>query len=234
MMIDPELPAIKIVRHSQAKRLKLTVSIQGIRLTLPLAVTNKQCVEFLEQNKNWIKQNWQKQQLRSQQIQDQQKLPTSLKLNYLDRQIEIDYQDLGKKLFIFDLKQFRLIVNQVFAAYALTQFVIQQAQQLLSPQLYNYATQHQLIVNDIRIATPNSRWGSCNHQQRIMLHAGLLLMPQDYANYVILHELAHTRYMHHQVEFWSFLQTMCSQAKEIQYRVKRFRLPDWWQVKLSR
>ncbi len=228
MMSEIDLPEIKIVRHRRARRLKLTVSSKGIRLTVPSFASASEIKFFLNQSEGWLRQTWSKQQIL--QTEQQQTLPNQIQLCYHDQVFDITYQTRVKKLL---LEQQQLIVHPDYAGYLLTQFVIQQAKQLLSAQLLQYANRYNLTVAKVRIATPRTRWGSCSADKSVMLHAGLLLMPKIYADYVLLHELAHTQYMHHQASFWHLLEQLFPNAKVIQKQVKQFRLPSWWQPKLS-
>lgn len=231
MKIAADLPEIKVVRHARAKRIKLSVSSKGIRLTLSPSATQHQAERFVTQQLDWLKQAWQKHQDRIVVDQDQP-FPSTLNLCYLTTTISVEYADL-KTLYLYDATQATLILNQQQSAFALTQFIIAQAKVLLINQLKRYAAQHDLHVRHVRIATPNTRWGSCRHDQSIMLHAGLLLMSKADADYVILHELTHTRHMHHQASFWQCLEQFFPNAKVQQKQVKRFKLPNWWTVKIS-
>lgn len=224
-----KLPEICIVKHARAKRLRLTVSAQGVRLTVPSQTSKNQIDAFLAQSQAWLQSTWQSQQHRIAQAK-QQAFPEQLQLSYTNQSITLQIKEQDK-LFIFDKQQQRLFLNQSYPEYALTQFVLQQAQQVLPAQLLNYAQQNQLRVNKVRLATPKTRWGSCNQRQEIMLHSGLLLMPQHYVDYVLYHELAHTVHLHHQAAFWQFLERMYPQARKIQQQVRQFHLPSWWQVK---
>ena len=223
------LPEIQRVQHARAKRLKLAVSSKGIRLTIPPFATQQQIDMFMQQSQAWLEKTWVKQHQQSQ-PQVKPDLPEQLQFCFTSQPITIHYQPMSD-LLQFDAKTAQLQVNQSYAEYALTQFVIWQAKQVLPRQLRTYAQRYDLTVNNIRIATPNTRWGSCSHTQDIMLHAGLLLMPQSYADYVFYHELAHTRHMHHQATFWQLLEQFYPTAKQIQTWVKKFHLPEWWQVK---
>ena len=82
---SPHLPEIHMVRHARAKRLKLAVSAQGVRLTVPPYATKRQVHDFLVQSQGWLEQTWQKQQLFISQKAEQStqiELPTTLDLNF--------------------------------------------------------------------------------------------------------------------------------------------------------
>ena len=127
-----KLPEICIVKHARAKRLRLTVSAQGVRLTVPSQTSKNQIDAFLAQSQAWLQSTWQSQQHRIAQAK-QQAFPEQLQLSYVNQPITLQIKEQDK-LFIFD-KQQRLFLNQSYPEYALTQFVLQQAQQILPAQL---------------------------------------------------------------------------------------------------
>ena len=54
-----------------------------------------------------------------------------------------------------------------------------------------------IAVKDMR-----SRWGSCSAKGRISLHWALVTFPEEIADYVVVHELAHLKELNHGAVFW--------------------------------
>jgi predicted metal-dependent hydrolase len=69
-------------------------------------------------------------------------------------------------------------------------------------------------VPNVSIRDNSSRWGSCSRDGSISLNFRLLFMPQDVLDYVIIHELAHTKYRSHGVRFWSLVESIVPDHKE--------------------
>lgn len=61
-------------------------------------------------------------------------------------------------------------------------------------------------VNSIRIITMQTIWGSCNVESRnINFNLELIKKPRYCIEYVILHGLAHLKYLNHSKEFWEYM-----------------------------
>ena len=64
----------------------------------------------------------------------------------------------------------------------------------------------QATIGKLSLRDNFSRWGSCSRKGSISLNFKLLFMPQEIMDYVIIHELAHTKYRNHGPRFWSLVE----------------------------
>ncbi len=80
----------------------------------------------------------------------------------------------------------------------------------LPTRVHFWAGQHALAIIPKRISVrdQSSRWGSCSQLKTLSLNWRLVLLPQNLADYVILHELAHLREMNHSKRFWQYLREL--------------------------
>ncbi len=76
---------------------------------------------------------------------------------------------------------------------------------ILPPMLYALARKHRITYQQLKINTSKTRWGSCSRIKNINLSAYLILLPKHLIEYVLLHELAHTKEMNHGPNFWAYL-----------------------------
>lgn len=57
-----------------------------------------------------------------------------------------------------------------------------------------------------RISNARTRWGSCSSKKTLNFTWRLILAPEKVIDYVIVHELMHTKQMNHSKEFWKLVQ----------------------------
>jgi len=67
------------------------------------------------------------------------------------------------------------------------------------------------------------RWGSCSAHKNISLNWRLIEAPKHVIDYVILHEMLHTRLMTHDHRFWAHLRAICPQASQAREWLERKR-----------
>jgi len=78
----------------------------------------------------------------------------------------------------------------------------------LLPRLAQLAHQYNFCYNRSFIKNNKSNWGSCSGVNNINLNLRLVLLPEDLRDYVMLHELCHTRFKNHGDRFWALLESV--------------------------
>ncbi len=79
-----------------------------------------------------------------------------------------------------------------------------------------------LSYKDFRLSNAKKRWGSCNKKGVVSLNWRLVFTPKEVIDYVILHELAHVKYLNHSKMFWSFLEKYNKDYKLHRKKLKEF------------
>lgn len=72
----------------------------------------------------------------------------------------------------------------------------------------------------VRIKEITYAWGTCSSKQNITINQKLICYPKEVIRYVILHELAHLKYMNHSKEFWNLVETYMPEYKKIKKALK--------------
>ena len=83
-----------------------------------------------------------------------------------------------------------------------------EAHKLLPPKVEKYASLYHFSYQEVKINKSRSRWGSCSSKKNINLSYFCLFLPEYLINFVILHELCHTKEMNHGPEFWKLLDSV--------------------------
>lgn len=87
------------------------------------------------------------------------------------------------------------------------------AAQWIGERAMFYAGMMQVSFSEIHIKDQKSRWGSCSGLSNLNFSFRLMLAPEAVAEYVVIHELCHLRYMDHSQNFWQMVETFCPDYK---------------------
>lgn len=98
-----------------------------------------------------------------------------------------------------------------------------EAKRLLPHRLKTLAMQHGYTFESVTIKQLKGRWGSCSDQKDIVLNCFLMKLPWDLIDYVLLHELAHTRVMAHGAPFWDEMQRCLQDVQQRRKFVKTYK-----------
>ena len=91
-------------------------------------------------------------------------------------------------------------------------------------RLSELAEKHGFNYNRVFIRNQKTLWGSCSPKNNINLNMKLLKLPDEIIDYVILHELVHTRINNHSRRFWAELNRFLGDAKRFDRQLKNYKI----------
>ncbi|MBI4034728.1 DUF45 domain-containing protein [Candidatus Saccharibacteria bacterium] len=95
------------------------------------------------------------------------------------------------------------------------------AELVLPKRLAELARKHNYKYRQLKLRKLSARWGSCSSRGDITLSYLLVELPDEFADYVMLHELVHTRHLNHSQSFWRELESALPQARQLQRRLRQ-------------
>ena len=96
------------------------------------------------------------------------------------------------------------------------------ARKVLCRRIGELAQLHNFVYNRISIRKQKTRWGSCSSKDNINLNMNLLHLPSELMDYVLLHELVHTKVKNHSNDYWDELETVVPNARIIDRKLKEY------------
>lgn len=98
-----------------------------------------------------------------------------------------------------------------------------EARRALIERLNTLALRFGFEYGRVFIRNQKTRWGSCSGKNNINLNITLMRLDENLRDYVILHELVHTRIKNHSKDFWSELDKYTGrQAKELNKQLRKY------------
>jgi len=98
------------------------------------------------------------------------------------------------------------------------------AEVLLRERLDHLAREYGFSCNKVSIRNQKSRWGSCSASNNISLNQKLARLPDRLIDFVLLHELVHTRVKNHSKDFWLELEKYVGDVEALRREFRQYRL----------
>lgn len=101
-----------------------------------------------------------------------------------------------------------------------------EARATLPSLIAELATKYGFNYTSLRISSAHTRWGACSGNNGISLSLFIMLLPQHLREFIILHELCHTRHHNHSKAFHTILDSLVGgKEKALNRELKAYRIP---------
>ena len=204
IITDEEFGEIVVKKRSLAKTVSLKIAPDGrIQITMPpyapllaaktlIKTSRKQIRELVSQYREKLSytENQQIGKSHNLLIQTTAK-PSSVKI--------VGTQILAE---INEVESVESTANQQLIRSKILIALRKEAKSYLPRRLSFLAEEHGFSFARSKITHSSSRWGSCSSSGTISLNIGMMNLPFELIDYVIIHELCHTRHMNHSTKFW--------------------------------
>ena len=96
------------------------------------------------------------------------------------------------------------------------------ARRVIVDRVEELACRHGFVYGRVFVRNQKTRWGSCSAQNNINLNVQLIRLPPALRDYVILHELVHTRIRNHGPGFWEELEKYVADCRQVDRQLNQY------------
>jgi predicted metal-dependent hydrolase len=214
---------ITFLQNRRSKTIRMSMKPNGsVLVSYPFYVSKNEVVAFVNKNKEWINKNKQKIDERENKISEGDKIQTKL---FTVKFCSGDKTNLKQKLnaITITVPDFESRESLTFIENCFIEIYRYEAKRILPERIKNLAKQFHLTYNKVSFRNTHSTWGSCSSKNNISLNIQMMKLPDHLIDYIILHELVHTKIKNHGAEFWELLNnTSNKQAKKLAAEVKKY------------
>lgn len=218
----PEVGKVYLYKRRGSRTIRLRIDATGkVSVSLPYFVPYIMATEYIHKHLEWIK---------AEQAKHTTHLYEGMRVGRLHT-LRFLVDDAVPK------PKTRVTANEVIVRHAATHTKMaiqsaakkasiralrQQAEHFLPKRLHDIAKSEGYEYSKVSVKQMKGRWGSCNQDRAIVLNIFLMELPVELIDYVILHELAHTRALNHGPAFWREFETHLPNAKALRRQLRTF------------
>jgi predicted metal-dependent hydrolase len=102
---------------------------------------------------------------------------------------------------------------------------IEKAQEDLFNRLELFSKKYNFTYNRAVFRCQKTKWGSCSADNNINLNVNIVFLPVELQDYILLHELVHTKVKNHGKLFWEELHKYTNnRARELAKELRKYRM----------
>ncbi len=181
----------------------------GLEVVIPKRFPRNQVPGLVAKHETWAR----RQLARQSKLRQSIRLPQHLSLAFDNSSSPVVYQ--GDPLqFSFELFEEQGADKIVIRANGhqervreLRGWIRQRARDLFPALLTQISSTTGLGFNKMTIRSQKTRWGSCSRRGNISLNDQLVFLPAKTVEYLMIHELCHTRHLNHSKAFWALVES---------------------------
>lgn len=199
------LPENYILERKNVKHARIRVSENlSVRVLVPENFDSKDIQNLIKKKQNWIDKNINKFKGKTEKIKlhDNQILLFGNKYTYFYRAefhnkvvVNQEHKTIQSKTNLLDKDE-------------LLKWYKRYAKKHITKRLTEIAKEQKFKYNKVFIRDQRTKWGNCSAKKNLSFNWRLIKTPHFVIDYLIFHELLHTRTMNHTNKFWTELRTL--------------------------
>ena len=224
-IVDKEFGEIKIRKNKLARSVKLSVGVDGsLRASIPYYSPEFAVRRLVNGNRDEIRKMLATHNAKNS-YQDGDligKTHTLFLRKFSGEEIKISNE--GNQILV-QIPQGLAFENSLVQSEirkTVSKILRKQAKAYLPRRITFLAEKYDFEFTKLRLSHTRTRWGSCSSSGTISLNIALMNLPHHLIDYVIIHELCHTRQMNHSQLFWKEVEQYDHEYKKHVEEMKKY------------
>lgn len=211
---------------TRARRYRLSVSADGVVVTLPSNIPITEAEKFIQQNDAWLTAQMAKITRRQEKAKDESLPGDVILLRGKATQIKVVEEVDHRSRALVTEGNGRITVRLPEGGRARQGAILEAAlRKLARDELQQAVSSHAKVMGvnprAVSVRDQRTRWGSCSNSGTLSFNWRLVMAPPEVLNYVVVHELAHMKVPNHSREFWAVVARYYPRYKECRLWLKR-------------
>lgn len=199
---------IKIVKERRKTLLLKIVSTNEILVKAPIRLSDNKISEFISSKKKWFENK----------VKKMEGLENFANLFHFDKYIYefgepiMETKELGIDFEKFSARKKNMIIKEQY----MSMF------SYIRERVKEFCDYYGFIVKEITPCVSTCKWGSFSSSNEMKINFKAIILPKDLIDYIIVHELCHSKFMNHKPQFWKEVEKYCPNYKILRQKIKEY------------
>ena len=157
---------------------------------------------------------------------------TGSRISYLGKKYYLEVRvdgSVNEVTISFNQSKFIITVNSNTTAEekintSLQQFYKEKAVEKILPRINKISSTSGLNFTSVEFRKMTKRWGSCTGTNKIIINTEAVKLPFSLIDYLVIHELCHTKVKNHSKKFWNELSKHEPKWRELDERMQEMKM----------
>lgn len=199
-MNNHELITPNQIIKSKRQTISLIIKNDGTFIVrAPLKSKDEEIFKFINQKSKWIIN---KRTERAKHAVEPLNFSNDEQLSLLGKSYYIIYDNIKK----VKINETEIVIPNENSKEKLVSFLKNMAKKYILERTKLISSIFNFEFKSISISSAKTCWGSCSHDNRLHFTYKLIMCPEDVVDYIVLHELCHTKIKNHSNKFWALVE----------------------------
>ncbi|MBY4897226.1 M48 family metallopeptidase [Cupriavidus sp. AU9028] len=218
LLIDGQEVEWRLVRSAAAKKLRIKVGPDGVKVVLPEGRDSREAAAFVADNRAWV----------AEQLERTRKLQAARRSEKREdgciafrgeivavRVVRPDEWRAPNKVML-DNGAITIICapgSKTPADRSLENWLRKQARERIKQHITDIGKRLKRTPNRIYVMGQRTKWGNCSALGNLSFNWRLVMAPDSVLRYIVTHEMVHLAVPDHSRKFWLAVQSLCPDAE---------------------
>lgn len=218
LLLDGQEVEWHLVRSAAAKKLRIKVGPDGIKVVLPEGRDSREAAAFIADNRDWV----------AMQLERTRKLLTARRPEKRTHgHIEFRGNDVAVRVVLSDhwrapskvaLDDGAITItcapgSKTSAGRSLENWLRKQARARIERHVAKMTKRLKRAPNRIYVMDQRTKWGNCSALGNLSFNWRLVMAPDFVLRYIVTHEMVHLAVPDHSRKFWLMVQSLCPETE---------------------
>ena len=210
VVLDGETVNYRLVR-TRRRTIGMQVDLDGLTVRAPRWVSLGEIEAALAERSSWILRTLAEWRTRRRDVFPRE-WKTGAPIYYRGAELSLAVYPARKSAIRHDMFDLTVLhpsaSDERKVATFVSHWLKEEALRLLAPRVAAFASEVTGVLPPVKLSNAKSEWGSCNQRGEIRLNWRLVQLPDDLADYVVAHEVAHLVELNHSARFWAVVERL--------------------------
>ncbi|MBZ0224047.1 MAG: M48 family metallopeptidase [Dokdonella sp.] len=217
LLLDGQEVEWRLVRSAAAKKLRIKVGPDGVKVVLPEGRNSREAAAFVADNRDWVIEQLERTRKLLAARRPEKRADGCIAFRGETAAVRVVRAEEWRAPNKVALEDGVITItcamdSKTAAARSLENWLRKQARERIAQHITDIGKRLKRAPNRIYVMGQRTKWGNCSGLGNLSLNWRLIMAPDYVLRYIVTHEMVHLAIPDHSQQFWLTVQSLCPNA----------------------